>query len=315
MKQVETSQLDASFVNCDEIMAEQSQSFYQAFHLLPAERFKGVTALYAFNRYVDDLADDSERNSDESLEALAELEISLENLYKTNFSEDNEVGQFNLLPWWEAFRQTLSQYRIPLAPLLSQIRGQRFDLEGKSIETLEDLIQYSRLVAGSVGEMMLPLLVKDDQAITQSFVQAASNLGVGMQITNILRDIGEDYHLRERIYLPSDLMVKYGVTERLISELITQRDAIPQNMIDLWEELSDDADVYYGEIIDWLSYFHKDAQLPLVTAALSYQGIAEAVRQSGYDCFRQRNYTSQADRKKFVEQAKSYLTLLNESKR
>ena len=94
-------------------------------------------------------------------------------------------------PWWISFVDSVTNFNIKLDPLLNQIKGQRWDIEFKDIETEKDLIEYGRLVAGSVGSMMLPLLLLDEEATNnKEIVIACENLGVGMQITNILRDVG-----------------------------------------------------------------------------------------------------------------------------
>lgn len=307
-----------SYEACDRIMADRAKSFYQAFSLLPAERFRGVTALYAYNRYVDDLVDNDVQNHDkeEIMLILNDLKRALIELYAQDGSHETDVlSQFHQLDWWQAFEETVAMFRVPIEPLLDQINGQQMDMEDFQIETMDDLVLYSSHVAGSVGIMMLSLLVDEGGDFSHTGLQEAClHLGIGMQLTNILRDIGEDYRERRRIYLPSDLMKEYGVTEEMIAELSTLTKSpgkvarqIPQAFIDLWEKISADADAFYQSINHFISFFHPKAQFPLMAAAYSYHGIAQAVRNANYNCLTNRNYTSKVDRVKLIAKAKKAL--------
>lgn len=304
-----------SYEVCDRIMADRAKSFYQAFSLLPADRFRGVTALYAYNRYVDDLVDNDVQNHDKKkiMQILNQLKRALAELYAQDGSHAGEaLAHFQQLDWWPAFEETVATFTVPIEPLLNQINGQQMDMEDFQIETMDDLVLYSSHVAGSVGIMMLSLLVDEGADFENPELQEAClHLGIGMQLTNILRDIGEDYRERRRIYLPSDLMKEYGVTEEVIAELSTSTgntaERIPQAFIDLWEKISADADAYYQSINHYIGYFHPKAQFPLMAAAYSYHGIAQAVRNADYNCLTMRNYTSKVDRVKLIAKAKKAL--------
>lgn len=313
-------QLKQSYKACDRIMADRAKSFYQAFHLLPVDRFEAVTALYAYNRYVDDLVDNDllDRSADEILKRLDELERLLKSQFVLDEAIDKEISEyFNRLEWWPAFEHTLQHYEIPVEALIDQIRGQRMDMEDFQINTAEDLVSYSRHVAGSVGIMMLPLLLKNREDVSRLDLQKAClDLGVGMQITNILRDVGEDYRKYKRIYLPARLREDYGIDESLIANLAwsqaTDKEVvkqIPQRFVDLWESLSSLADQHYASITSYLSYFHPAARFPILAAASVYHGIADAVRDASYNCFTRRNYTSHLKRLELITKAKRHDSL------
>lgn len=293
------SVLKASYLACENIMAKESKSFYQAFHLLPREAFQGVAALYAYNRYVDDVADSDHFSKDVALVELKKLEDKILHL---ETSEDVEAD------WWMAFKDTVLTCKVSTTALLKQIQGQRMDILGHKVVDMADLVAYSSNVAGSVGEMLLPLLVDKDTPISETLRQAAIDLGIGMQLTNILRDVGEDYRDRQRIYLPQTLLDAYNVDEAMIKQLsYHDEEEIPQNFIDLWEHIYQIGDHYYDSIKPVIKDFSQVAQLPILSSAYIYHGIGNAVRKANHNCFTKRNYTNNIERMRLIYQARKVL--------
>lgn len=293
------SVLKASYLACENIMAKESKSFYQAFHLLPREAFQGVAALYAYNRYVDDVADSDHFSKDVALVELKKLEDKILHL---ETSEDVEAD------WWMAFKDTVLTCKVSTTALLKQIQGQRMDILGHKVVDMADLVAYSSNVAGSVGEMLLPLLVDKDTPISETLRQAAIDLGIGMQLTNILRDVGEDYRDRQRIYLPQTLLDAYNVDEAMIKRLsYHDEEEIPQNFIDLWEHIYQIGDQYYDSIKPVIKDFSQVAQLPILSSAYIYHGIGNAVRKANHNCFTKRNYTNNIERMRLIYQARKVL--------
>ncbi|MGH2081281.1 phytoene/squalene synthase family protein [Aerococcus urinaeequi] len=293
------SVLKASYLACENIMAKESKSFYQAFHLLPREAFQGVAALYAYNRYVDDVADSDHFSKEVALDELKKLEDKILHL---ETSEDVEAD------WWMAFKDTVLTCKVSTTALLKQIQGQRMDILGHKVVDMADLVAYSSNVAGSVGEMLLPLLVDKDTSISETLRQAAIDLGIGMQLTNILRDVGEDYRDRQRIYLPQTLLDAYNVDEAMIKRLsYHDEEEIPQNFIDLWEHIYQIGDHYYDSIKPVIKDFSQVAQLPILSSAYIYHGIGNAVRKANHNCFTKRNYTNNIERMRLIYQARKVL--------
>ncbi|QOQ78677.1 phytoene/squalene synthase family protein [Aerococcus urinaeequi] len=293
------SVLKASYLACENIMAKESKSFYQAFHLLPREAFQGVAALYAYNRYVDDVADSDHFSKEVALDELKKLEDKILHL---ETSEDVEVD------WWMAFKDTVLTCKVSTTALLKQIQGQRMDILGHKVVDMADLVAYSSNVAGSVGEMLLPLLVDKDTPISETLRQAAIDLGIGMQLTNILRDVGEDYRDRQRIYLPQTLLDAYNVDEAMIKRLsYHDEEEIPQNFIDLWEHIYQIGDQYYDSIKPVIKDFSQVAQLPILSSAYIYHGIGNAVGKANHNCFTKRNYTNNIERMRLIYQARKVL--------
>ncbi|UTC61748.1 phytoene/squalene synthase family protein [Treponema sp. OMZ 787] len=305
--------LKNSYRQAEKIMKERAVNFYRAFSNLPPERFKGVAAVYAFCRYADDLVDKSHTKRDEQtiLKSLLDLENALKFLYSEkdtsgSFSSDNSV--FHQI-WWPAFEETVKKFNIPQTSFLMQIEGQRMDLSPDDIKTFDEFIEYCRLVASSVGLMMLPFLVKPDKEMDESFVKSCEDLGIAMQITNILRDVGEDLREKNKLYLPASLMEEYGITRTELESLSKHsteekiEDLIPQNFISLWEKLASIADDYYASFEKKLSYFHTDCVASVFAAARMYRGIADAVREASYNCFTKRCYTPERIRRAVIAEA------------
>lgn len=300
----EAEKLEISFDYCHQVMKEKAVSFYHAFSQLPEEMFSGVMAVYAFCRYADDVTDGDipGLNQDETAYYLGQLKELLEDLYAGRLSESD----FDHYPWLRAFKRTVDRFEIPIDPFLAQVDGQLSDIDFQPPKKLADLVHYSELVAGSVGLMLYPILVKAEEKSVQ-LEEACLNLGVGMQITNILRDIGEDIRDRNRIYIPRSMLAEYDLTEEDLRALAYSQEKeprIPTNMVNLWERLSDISTDFYRGISEHVDRFKKPAQLPLLASAYLYHGIEDAVRKENYNCFTKRCYTSKLERLKLINQAR-----------
>lgn len=316
--------LEASFDIAKKTMKARAISFYHAFSKLPTERFRAVTAVYAFCRHADDAVDRIKQVHDRerATEELNLLERRVRKLYGYQSNQPHSTSDALLAEpaavlgeplWWPAFRHTVSSFGIPLDSALKQLKGQRMDLDFTDIQTLDELTDYARLVAGSVGTMLLPLLTEEaGNSRDLTFAVFCEDLGIAMQLTNILRDVGEDLRTRGRLYLPADLLAKYGVDRGLLQDLSTLADnrgissakSIPQNFIDLWESLAGIAEGYYQGYQGWIKRFHPDCRFPLVASVLNYRGIADAVRAADYNCLTRRCYTSSAARARFLLEAR-----------
>lgn len=296
-----SEELKASYIYAEKIMHEKAVSFYQAFSKLSEKRFHSVCAVYAFCRYVDDLVDGFDNayliteKKENVLKELQEIEDCIQKLEIEHKKQNLEY------PWWLSFEDTFLTYQMKAEPFCWQIQGQRYDLDFKEIQTIEELIEYSKLVAGSVGYMLLPILVSDTNNWDINLVNACVDLGVGMQFTNILRDVGEDLIKRNRVYLPQALLKNYQLDkEDLIRfcdnfSLYYESTSFKQ-FINLWEELTNVSKKYYESLEPYIMEFDKTCRFPLVAASKIYQSIEQAVRDERYDCFTKRCYTKKTVR-------------------
>ena len=249
------------FLYCEKIIKEHSKTFYAAFSSLPQEEALSVYAVYAFCRKADDIVD--EANDAKGLESLRE-ELEL-------FEVGKEVDH----PLWRALRVVFDTYKMDISPFYDMLTGQTMDLSFKQPETQEDLEEYSYYVAGAVGLMLLPLFTDRPKEVREDAVA----LGTAMQITNILRDVGEDLR-NQRVYLPKEGMSKYGYTEEML-----KNQTINQNFINLWEYEAQEAEKYYNQAFNLIDQMNEQAKKPLLLSLLYYREILEAVRLNHYNCF------------------------------
>lgn len=324
-------EIETSFAACRSIMKERAVSFYAAFKKLSEDRFKAVSAIYGFCRYSDDVTDaqteaifaDDERyishakNDFNDLThheqkssvrtKLDTLETIIEEIYADRadmlLTETCQNAEFI---WLLAFVLTIETYNIPKEPFLAQINGQRQDLHFSDLNTMKELINYSKLVAGSVGMMLLPIITSPEHH-SDELSHVCEELGVAMQITNILRDVGEDLRERNRIYIPKKMLEKYEMTKSDLLQLaLTKKHqyiSVPERFKQLWEEIATYSHKYYQGFHDHIYCFLQEAKLPLVAASLIYQGIEDAVRKEKYNCFTKRCYTGPVERVLLLKRA------------
>lgn len=286
--------LQKSYEEAVLVLKENSASFYKAFKNLPEEKFQGVASLYAYCRTCDDIVDE-QRDPHIAEAELSDLEKNVRDLYKDGSASPP-------FPWWGAFEDTVGKFHVDPEPFLMQMQGQRMDLRQVEMQDTEDLLEYSRLVAGSVGLMLAKVLARDEEvAADPKFLQACMDLGIGMQITNILRDIGEDLRERNRVYLPKSLMEEFGITKDDLYRFIEiPAKNITPNFIRLWEELAALAEKYYAGLKDMLCDMAPEARVSVYSSTTIYKEILEEVRKNNYNCFTKRNYTNKVTRLRLV---------------
>lgn len=271
-------ELKKDYAYCEKVIKASSKSFYTAFSKLPKDKAKAVYAIYAFCRQADDTVDANEPLALKK-ENLAILEAEL---------KEFEKGKTPNHPMWRALRDVFNRYAMTTSPFYDQLEGQKRDLDFQEITDLAALKDYSYYVAGSVGLMLLPILATKS-GITESLKESAVSLGVAMQITNILRDVGEDYRENKRVYLPTELLDRHQV------DLAQNVEKGPDNnFIALWEELAEESRRGYVEFEDSISHYDSDCRFPVLVSSKLYSGIMDSVRKNNYDCLSKRNYVPEA---------------------
>lgn len=269
---MDRDQMQADFGYCEAIIKRHSKSFYYAFSQLPPEKANAVYAIYAFCRTADDCADSNERPA-RKLASLRRLREELD-LFRDRSEADH--------PLWRALRRVFSDYDMDIQPFYDQLTGQRMDLEFSSPKNMRALESYSYYVAGSVGLMLLPVLASNAAADLRP---SAIKLGIAMQITNILRDVGEDLYQKQRVYLPEEEMARFRY-----SQADLRQGVINENFVGLWERLAERAEALYDELYGSLDFYDADSKRPLALSVGLYRAILDAVRSNAYDCFSKRNY-------------------------
>ena len=190
--------LELAYERCQEISSRYSRSFHLASQLLPREKRRSIRALYAFCRIADDLVDGS----------CSQPEIELERLKReqgqVNHSPNDSRDYDEILPAW---KDTRFRYQIPLIYAQQLLDGIGQDLIKKRYHSFEELAVYCYGVASTVGLMSMHVIGFEAGATPY-----AVKLGVALQLTNILRDVGEDWR-SGRLYLPLDELAAFGLSE------------------------------------------------------------------------------------------------------
>lgn len=256
------------FKFCEKIIQQHSKSFYAAFSQLPTKKAQSIYAIYAFCRMADDIVDDQKD--------AKQLQRLFEQL------EAFEAGTVPDEPTWLALEVVFKEFPMDIRPFYDMLVGQRMDLSFQQPQSWQELLEYAYYVAGSVGLMLLPVLSETSTQI----ITPAKRLGEAMQLTNILRDIGEDLYLG-RIYLPKEEMQRYDVT---LEDLKEQK--VNKNFIELWESIAKYAEKLYHESLDMLPYIEKDARTALLSAIMIYGELLPEIRRNQYNVFEKRQAVS-----------------------
>jgi 15-cis-phytoene synthase len=193
-----TTDVRAAYRRCEEITWSQARNFSYGIRLLPPAKRQALAAVYAFARRIDDIGDGT-LPAPEKLAALEEARAALSGLLAGG---PQDAGDQVLV----ALADAATRFDIPLAAFGELIDGCAADVRGVTYQTFDDLLHYCRCVAGSIGRLSLGVFGTTDP---QQAVPLADSLGVALQLTNILRDIREDY-ASGRVYLPAEDFSAFG---------------------------------------------------------------------------------------------------------
>ncbi|MFN8647111.1 MAG: phytoene/squalene synthase family protein [Gemmatimonadales bacterium] len=190
--------LERSYAEAETLTATWAKSFHFASRFLPAAKRRAVCALYAYCRHADNLVDDrGDRPAAEVRAELAALAGEVRAMHAGTPPADDR---------WLALHDTLQRHPVPLAPLLELLEGVALDLEPVAMPDFPALERYCRQVAGGVGLLVAPIL-----GARPGEEAAGLQLGLAMQLTNILRDVREDLD-RGRVYFPATELATWGIT-------------------------------------------------------------------------------------------------------
>ena len=208
---VDATDVRAAYRHCEQVTRTQARNFSYGIRLLPAPKRRALSAVYAFARRVDDIGDGT-LPAGEKLAALGDARAAVAAIAEAG--ADAASGDQVLVALADAARR----YPIPLGAFAELIEGCEADVRGTSYATFGELEHYCRCVAGSVGRLSLGVFGSRDPATAEKL---ADNLGIALQVTNILRDIREDLG-NGRVYLPAEDLERFG------AELLPGRiDALP----------------------------------------------------------------------------------------
>lgn len=266
---------------CEEIIKTNSYTFYKAFSKITNKsKREAVYVVYAFCRYADDLIDEHQ-----DTKGLIQLQTDL-TYFVSGKSPQHEI--------FKALKSIKKMYPegYDFKPFFDMIHGQFLDLEKHRYQTIDELLGYCYYVASSVGYMLLPILAPSNHEALENF---ALKLGYAMQITNILRDVGEDF-LKGRIYIPQELLKKHNVSVEKEMKL-----GPSDEFIKVFTELEDSARSFYSEALEQIEMFSKDVKGPLLYAAILYRAILDKIKENQYQVFHQKNFLTDKEKMNVIE--------------
>ena len=246
---------------CADKAARSGSSFVVAFRFLPPPRRHAITALYAFCREVDDVVDEC-RDETVAKAKLAWWRAEVEALFAGRPQH----------PVTRALQPAITPYGIRRAALLEIIAGMEMDLYQKRYPDFATLDLYCYRVAGVVGELAASIFGYRNPA-TLAYARA---LGLAFQLTNILRDVGEDAR-RGRIYLPQDELSRFGVSE---ADILAGREN--EAFFRLMEFEAERARAAYARALSQLPEEDRRAQRPGLVMATIYRALLTAIERDGF---------------------------------
>jgi phytoene synthase len=263
---------------CAEIANTNARTFSLAAKLLPAEKRRGAFALYAFCRTADDIVDRSRPGA--SVDAI-QLDLQTYTRRVLKALDGAGAGPVERELAWACAR-----FAVPGAAITELLNGVGQDLLVTSYESWENLESYCQGVASSVGEMCAAVFgLPADAAVQRRAVGSARTLGVAMQLTNILRDVGEDA-ARGRCYLPRRDLAEFGFS---VEDVLSGR---PLAQLPEWQRAMQlqiaRARSLYREAIPAISLLAPDAQACASACAHGYARILEAIEANHFDNLTQR---------------------------
>ncbi|HEX6035812.1 MAG TPA: phytoene/squalene synthase family protein [Anaerolineales bacterium] len=257
--------LRKAYRQAEKITSQHSKSFYFASGLLPEEKRSAVRALYAFCRTVDNIVDESSE-----VEQDAQLEYWRTMVETASYAKDDLIAA--------AWADTLTRYHIPRHYALQLIDGVARDLLQSRYQTFGELATYCYGVASTVGLMSMYIVGFH----SNDAVPYAIKLGVALQMTNILRDVGEDYR-NGRLYLPREELAFYGIQESDIAQ-----GRVTENWRQFMRFQIDRTRQLYEESWQGVKMLERDGQLAIGAASVFYQGILDEIEKNDYDVFNRR---------------------------
>jgi phytoene synthase len=206
--------VDDAYAQCEQITWEQARNFAYGIRLLPVEKRRALAAVYAFARRIDDIGDGELPPADKSagLEQARAQVHALVAAAGDKSAGDSAPGLDDNDPVLVALTDTGRRFDVPLVAFTELIDGCLADVNEATYTTFDDLLYYCRCVAGSIGRLSLGIYGTQQDKPGQPEKQAklADDLGVALQLTNILRDVREDFG-NGRVYLPAEDLDKFGI--------------------------------------------------------------------------------------------------------
>jgi len=290
--------LEQAYEDCRQETAHWAKTFYLATLLMPPDKRRAIWAIYVWCRRTDELMDSAEAQAQPASELAARLD-TWEQRTRDLFAGTVQDGLDLVM------RDTIERFSQPLQPYLDMIEGMRMDLTTTRYASFEQLHLYCYRVAGTVG-LMTQEVMGVDPAYTSApwserpdTSEAAVALGIANQLTNILRDVGED-RARGRIYLPQEDLARFGYSEA---------DLLAGTVNESWRELMR---FQLARARDWFArseagvrWLAPVARWPVWASLRLYRGILDVIEELDYDVFNHRAYVPTSG--KFLDLPRSFV--------
>ena len=275
--------LAASYDHCRHVARSAARNFYYGFRLLPRPKHAALCALYAFMRWVDDISD----ADGDSAAKQRGIDAARQVLRK---AVAGDCGGNLILP---AFHHTLVTYGIPPRYIEELIVGAEMDLTVAAYPTFERLREYCYRVAGTVGQCCVHVFGASDPHT----LELAEKLGLAFQLTNILRDLSQDFAMG-RVYLPQEDFARFHCRTEDVAN-----PASP-GLKDMLQFQAERAWRFYGEGAELLKIIPQDSRAALWALGRIYSGILDKIEARGYDVQSSRVRLSAAEKTAILLQAK-----------
>ncbi|KAK3218637.1 hypothetical protein Dsin_012607 [Dipteronia sinensis] len=271
--------LSDAYDRCGEVCAEYAKTFYLGTLLMTPERRKAIWAIYVWCRRTDELVD-GPNASHITPTALDRWESRLEDVFRGR--------PFDMLD--AALSDTVANYRVDIQPFRDMIEGMRMDLRKSRYKNFDELYLYCYNVAGTVGLMSVPVMgiAPESKASPVSVFDAALALGIANQLTNILRDVGEDAR-RGRVYLPQDELAQAGLSDD---------DIFAGKVTDKWRRFLKSqikrARMFFDKAEKGVTELNAASRWPVYASLLLYRQILDEIEANDYNNFTKRAYVNKA---------------------
>jgi phytoene synthase len=264
-----------AYAYCRAMTRIHSKTFYVASGLLPPAQKRAARALYAFCRVTDDTVDQAEGGQAERAESL--------DAWRARAMQPHPPAEEPVAMAWADARASFS---IPSGYADQLIEGVASDLEQTRYATFEELAAYSYGVASTVGLMAMHIVGFS----SEDALPYAVKLGVALQMTNILRDVAEDWR-RGRLYLPQDELAHYGLTERDIDRMVHTGETSDRWIRFMTFQITRTRRLY-DEAMPGIAYLHPSGRFAISAAAHLYRAILHDIERHHCNVFTRRAHTS-----------------------
>ncbi len=248
-----------------EISKKSKSSFYYAFNLLPNEKRDAMNTVYAFCRQTDDIIDEGNEPDEMKFEKLHKWRIEFEKAFNGN-------SEYLLL---NKLANTISKFNIPLDPFFELLKGMEMDLQRKTYLTFDDLVLYCYRVASTVGLMCIEIFGYKNK----SAKDFAIDLGIALQLTNILRDIKKDAK-NGRVYLPQEDLKRFSYAENDI-----YLNSYNPNFVNMMKYEVERAKSYFERATNELDLDDKPSMFAARAMQHIYYKLLKKISDADYDVY------------------------------